>query len=172
MWAFPVLTYVFLVFIPAPAWSIAGVSSSLDFGNGWNQYHSRYHLSKPGSIFPALTGDGLGKTPPCQRLLTNNAACWEWQTSQARGALLHQQNIIEKGERGMVRILITEKDATMSCMIITFITYDKETHELWFSDLTDIWKTSICESTAMDMIRDLFSYGYLDASYLYWEMEE
>ena len=64
VWAFPVLTYVFLVFTPAPAWSIAGASSFLDFGNGWNQYHSRHHLSKPGSIFPALAGDGLGKSPP------------------------------------------------------------------------------------------------------------
>ena len=71
-----------------------------------------------------------------------------------------------------MRILITEKDATMSCMIVTSITYDKETHELWFSDLTDIWKTSVCESTAISMIWDLFQNGYLDASYLIWEMEE
>ena len=60
----------------------------------------------------------------------------------------------------------------MSCMIVTYITYDKETHELWFADTTDIWKTKVGRETAMNMIRDLFENGYLDASYLIWEMEE
>ena len=71
-----------------------------------------------------------------------------------------------------MRILITEKDATLGCMIVTYISYDKETGELWFSDLTDIWKVRCDEQIAANMIRDLFWNGYLDASYLIWEMEE
>lgn len=71
-----------------------------------------------------------------------------------------------------MRILITETDGTLGCMVVTYMSYDTELKELWFSDTTDIWRVRICESTALDMIRDLFRYGYLDASYLIWEMEE
>lgn len=71
-----------------------------------------------------------------------------------------------------MRILIKGTDGTLGCAVVTFMSYDTETKELWFVDTTDMWKASICEATALDMIRDLFRYGYLDASYLIWEMEE
>lgn len=70
-----------------------------------------------------------------------------------------------------MKILITGTDGTLGCMIVTYMSYDKKAGELWFTDTTDAWKTSVCEGTAMNMIRDLFWNGYLDASYLVWKME-
>ena len=71
-----------------------------------------------------------------------------------------------------MRILIKESDGTLGCMVVTYISYDTETKELWFAEITDIWKVKVSKESAMNMIRDLFRYGYLDASYLIWELEE